>query len=61
MKRKYDAYEMNEDSSLNKVIKCGDCDFKAVKAQFLDTNSCPKCGCKADRKDRKTEKKQGRW
>jgi hypothetical protein len=45
MRNKPDAYEMNEDSSLNKVVKCPICSFHAVKAQFMDCgNKCPVCG-----------------
>ena len=45
MKEKINAYEMNADTDLNKVVKCYTCSFKAVKAQFLDSNGkCPRCG-----------------
>lgn len=63
MKRKFDAYEMNDDPTLNRVMKCGDCDFKAVKAQFIDENKCPSCGCIANRQTKKKldAQKAGRW
>ncbi len=44
MKLKADAYEINDDSSLSKVLKCKKCSFHAVKQQFIDSNNCcPVC------------------
>ena len=64
MKNKIDAYEMDEDPSLNKVVKCSKCDFKAVKAAFIDENKCPRCGAKKSSDEEKAQKNiktKGRW
>ncbi len=43
MRKKPTAYELEYTGGKNDVIKCECCSFKAVRAQFEETGSCPSC------------------
>jgi predicted Zn-ribbon and HTH transcriptional regulator len=61
MKNKPDAYELFATGAKTDVIKCMDCGFRAVRAQFDEDGGCPSCVNKDKNKKNKGSIEKGKY